>query len=248
MDSFQHRVWHTVRLASISAILLIGSTTQVAAQQTPHPKPTSTAARPQATPHAAAQPGPIAQLPPALLQSLHWRGIGPFRGGRTRAVAGVPSQPNVFYIGVCNGGVCSGHTAIAEQQQCVGGEFDLLDCTEAARIHPDHAAFTDGDVRRTRQQNRGEFRPGVRVLMWFFHRCGKFRGGPPGRVPKTNEAHVTVPESETLPARSSRASALVRECERPALQRDHRTDRVAIGSDRARCARRCAARPWLRAA
>ncbi len=37
--------------------------------------------------------------------SLHWRSIGPYRGGRTRGVAGVPSQPNVFYIGVCNGGV-----------------------------------------------------------------------------------------------------------------------------------------------
>jgi photosystem II stability/assembly factor-like uncharacterized protein len=36
---------------------------------------------------------------------MHWRGIGPFRGGRTKAAAGVPSQPNVFYIGVCNGGV-----------------------------------------------------------------------------------------------------------------------------------------------
>jgi photosystem II stability/assembly factor-like uncharacterized protein len=36
---------------------------------------------------------------------MHWRSIGPFRGGRTRAVAGVPSQPSVFYIGVCNGGV-----------------------------------------------------------------------------------------------------------------------------------------------
>lgn len=31
--------------------------------------------------------------------------IGPFRGGRTRAVAGVPSQPNVFYTGAVNGGV-----------------------------------------------------------------------------------------------------------------------------------------------
>ena len=31
--------------------------------------------------------------------------IGPFRGGRTRAVAGVPSQPNVFYVGAVNGGV-----------------------------------------------------------------------------------------------------------------------------------------------
>ena len=38
-------------------------------------------------------------------QPMHWRSIGPFRGGRTRAVAGVPSQPNVFYIGATNGGV-----------------------------------------------------------------------------------------------------------------------------------------------
>jgi photosystem II stability/assembly factor-like uncharacterized protein len=54
---------------------------------------------------AAPQPAPVAHLDPSLLESLHWRGIGPFRGGRTRAAAGVPSQPNVFYIGVCNGGV-----------------------------------------------------------------------------------------------------------------------------------------------
>jgi photosystem II stability/assembly factor-like uncharacterized protein len=40
-----------------------------------------------------------------LLPSLHWRNIGPFRGGRTRAVAGVPSQPNVFYVAQVNGGV-----------------------------------------------------------------------------------------------------------------------------------------------
>jgi photosystem II stability/assembly factor-like uncharacterized protein len=40
--------------------------------------------------------------------------IGPFRGGRTVAAAGVPAQPGVFYIGVNNGGVWKttdfGHT------------------------------------------------------------------------------------------------------------------------------------------
>ncbi len=36
---------------------------------------------------------------------LHWRNIGPYRGGRTRAIAGVPSQPNVFYMAPVNGGV-----------------------------------------------------------------------------------------------------------------------------------------------
>jgi photosystem II stability/assembly factor-like uncharacterized protein len=45
------------------------------------------------------------QFSPDLFKSLHWRSIGPFRGGRTRAVAGVPSQANVFYIAQVNGGV-----------------------------------------------------------------------------------------------------------------------------------------------
>ncbi len=44
-------------------------------------------------------------IDPKLYSALKWRNIGPFRGGRTQAVAGIPDQPNVFYIGVCNGGV-----------------------------------------------------------------------------------------------------------------------------------------------
>jgi photosystem II stability/assembly factor-like uncharacterized protein len=36
---------------------------------------------------------------------LRWRNIGPYRGGRTRAICGVPSQPNVFYMAPVNGGV-----------------------------------------------------------------------------------------------------------------------------------------------
>jgi photosystem II stability/assembly factor-like uncharacterized protein len=46
-----------------------------------------------------------AQVDPALFGDLRWRHIGPFRGGRTVAAVGIPSQPNVFYIGVNNGGV-----------------------------------------------------------------------------------------------------------------------------------------------
>jgi photosystem II stability/assembly factor-like uncharacterized protein len=45
------------------------------------------------------------QYPESMYQEMRWRMIGPFRGGRTRAVAGVPSQPNLFYIGAVNGGV-----------------------------------------------------------------------------------------------------------------------------------------------
>ncbi|HUE40385.1 MAG TPA: hypothetical protein VMO75_00505 [Chthoniobacterales bacterium] len=36
---------------------------------------------------------------------MRWRNVGPYRGGRTRAICGVPSQPNVFYMAPVNGGV-----------------------------------------------------------------------------------------------------------------------------------------------
>src|SRR3982751_1646470 len=42
---------------------------------------------------------------PALFAEMRWRPIGPLRAGRTKSAQGVASQPNVFYIGVCNGGV-----------------------------------------------------------------------------------------------------------------------------------------------
>ena len=45
------------------------------------------------------------QVNPNLYQNMRWRMIGPFRAGRTVGAVGIPSQPNVFYIGVNNGGV-----------------------------------------------------------------------------------------------------------------------------------------------
>jgi photosystem II stability/assembly factor-like uncharacterized protein len=54
---------------------------------------------------SAARVGKAQQYPASTYQELRWRMIGPFRGGRTRALDGVPAQPNVFYIGAVNGGV-----------------------------------------------------------------------------------------------------------------------------------------------
>ncbi|MEX2355822.1 MAG: hypothetical protein WD535_02200 [Thermaerobacterales bacterium] len=42
---------------------------------------------------------------PELFQSLQWRSIGPFRGGRVVAVAGDPVDSQVFYFGGSAGGV-----------------------------------------------------------------------------------------------------------------------------------------------
>ena len=40
-----------------------------------------------------------------LYNALEWRSIGPYRGGRSSAVTGVPGKPNLFYFGSTGGGV-----------------------------------------------------------------------------------------------------------------------------------------------
>ena len=47
----------------------------------------------------------LAAQPADLISSLKFRSIGPFRGGRSVAVAGVPSQPDTYYFGAVGGGV-----------------------------------------------------------------------------------------------------------------------------------------------
>ena len=51
---------------------------------------------------AAAQAASVAA---DISSRMHWRHIGPVRAGRARALAGVPSQPNVFYAGFDDGGL-----------------------------------------------------------------------------------------------------------------------------------------------
>lgn len=40
-----------------------------------------------------------------LYNAIEWRSIGPYRGGRSGAVTGVPGKPNLFYMGSTGGGV-----------------------------------------------------------------------------------------------------------------------------------------------
>ena len=54
---------------------------------------------------AISSPVAAQKVDPSLYSSLEWRMIGPFRAGRTIGATGVRRQPNVFYVGVNNGGV-----------------------------------------------------------------------------------------------------------------------------------------------
>ena len=58
-----------------------------------------------ALPLRAQQHAATAPYDSALFRALQWRNIGPFRGGRANAVAGVPGQPYVYYAGYTGGGV-----------------------------------------------------------------------------------------------------------------------------------------------
>jgi photosystem II stability/assembly factor-like uncharacterized protein len=84
-------------MTALCAGALAGSSAITAQQRAGAP-----AARP-----AAPKPKPVlmASVDPAMLEGLHYRLVGPSRGGRVTAVTGVPSQPNTFYMGAASGGV-----------------------------------------------------------------------------------------------------------------------------------------------
>ena len=52
-----------------------------------------------------AQDAPNRVVAPALFQDLHYRNVGPSRGGRVTAVAGHRARPSTFYFGSTGGGV-----------------------------------------------------------------------------------------------------------------------------------------------
>ncbi len=54
---------------------------------------------------AAAAPAPKPPADPRLFESLRWREVGPYRGGRCAAVTGIPQQRETYYFGSTGGGV-----------------------------------------------------------------------------------------------------------------------------------------------
>src|SRR5438445_7406172 len=54
---------------------------------------------------AAAAPARAQTIPSSAYGALRWRLIGPHRGGRVLAVAGIPGDPATFYFGAVDGGV-----------------------------------------------------------------------------------------------------------------------------------------------
>ena len=65
-----------------------------------------------------------AQVDPTLFQSMNYRNIGPFRGGRVTTVAGVPGQIFTYYMGATGGGVWKTTDAGTTWQNISDGFFN----------------------------------------------------------------------------------------------------------------------------
>src|SRR6516162_4052099 len=50
-------------------------------------------------------PTPTGGIDEKLFNGMHWRQVGPFRGGRALAIEGVIGEPDTYYFGAVAGGV-----------------------------------------------------------------------------------------------------------------------------------------------
>jgi hypothetical protein len=105
------KIRHSLALSASALALSLALSPPLRAQTTPDNAAKAATTQQGATqpplkpsgPPASSQPG--AQVDPALFSAMQWRSIGPFRGGRALAAAGVPSVPGLFYFGAAAGGV-----------------------------------------------------------------------------------------------------------------------------------------------
>lgn len=65
-----------------------------------------------------------AQVDPGLFQSMSYRNIGPWRGGRVTTVAGIPDEPYTYYMGATGGGVWKTTDAGTTWQNISDGYFN----------------------------------------------------------------------------------------------------------------------------
>src|SRR6201998_55557 len=69
------------------------------------PTPTGEPAEEKFPPEAGVVPPSKPAAPKSPFEGMKYRLVGPFRGGRVLAVAGVPGQSETYYFGAVAGGV-----------------------------------------------------------------------------------------------------------------------------------------------
>ena len=104
---------------------------------------------------------PAQQVDSQLYSGLRWRMIGPFRGGRSIAVSGVESQPNVFYFGAVGGGVWKSDNAGETWRPIFDGEpTQSIGALAVSQSNPDviYVGTGEADFRSDLTYGNGVFK------------------------------------------------------------------------------------------
>jgi photosystem II stability/assembly factor-like uncharacterized protein len=102
-----------------------------------------------------------AQVAPQFLSALHWRLIGPFRGGRVAAVTGVAGGGATFYFGSVDGGVWKTTDAGATWHPIFDGQpIASIGALEAAPSDPNvlYAGTGESDIRSSLSSGDGVYK------------------------------------------------------------------------------------------
>src|ERR1044072_4996561 len=116
-----------------------------------------------------------APVTPVLFQDLHWRRVGPFRGGRVLAVSGVPGEPRHFYFGAVNGGVWESTNAGRTWRPIFGtAPVGSIGALAIAPSNPRviYAGTGEADMRSDISQGKGVYRSDDGGATWRFDGLG----------------------------------------------------------------------------
>src|SRR5437762_8649329 len=123
---------------------------------------------------AAAQPRApmMPNVDPGFFNGLHYRLVGPSRGGRVTTVTGVPSEPRTFYMGVASGGLFKTTDAGANWVPMTDGKVPLgsTGSVAVADSDPNVVYLGNGsdDVRSNVSTGRGVYKSVDAGKTWKF--------------------------------------------------------------------------------
>ena len=151
-----------------------------------------------------------ASLRQRLMGKLHWRSIGPYIGGRSVAVAGVPSTPNLFYMGGVEGGVWKSTNYGLSWTNITDGKIPgIADPIGALAVAPSnsnviYAGTGEADIRSDFDTGDGVYKTTDAGKTWSYaglrdtHMIAKLAIDPgnPNVVYAASMGHVFKPNSE----------------------------------------------------
>src|SRR5512143_2115048 len=145
-----------------------------------------------ASPGAAHPAAMMSAVDTSLLHGLHFRMVGPPRGGRVTTVAGVASPPRTFYMGVASGGVFKTTDAGASWRPITDGKVPLGSTGSIAVAESDPNVIYLGtgsdDIRSNVSTGRGIYKSIDAGQTWSF--AGLYDAGQIGAV----RIHPTNPD------------------------------------------------------